>query len=66
MAFSHPVGDAGFTRLARELSAWYVLGVESEPADRDGKPHTLKVAVPGRKGLAIRARQQFLIPSAGG
>jgi VWFA-related protein len=54
-------GPAGFDRLRTQLSAWYVLGVETTEADRDGKPHSISVEVPGRTGLAVRARQQFQV-----
>src|SRR3972149_12283944 len=33
-----PQGPAAFTRLARELSTWYVMGVEPLPADRYAQP----------------------------
>jgi VWFA-related protein len=59
-------GPAAFTRLARELSTWYVIGVEPLPGDRDGKPHRLSVSVPQVQGVTVRARQTFTIPRAGG
>jgi VWFA-related protein len=52
-------GAAGFARLGQELSAWYVVGIEPDAADRDGKSHTLEVKVEGRPGVIVRARQQF-------
>ncbi len=53
--------DNAFARLALELSGYYLLSFEPESGDRDGKPHRIKVAVPGRPGLDIRARSQFSI-----
>jgi VWFA-related protein len=53
--------DNAFTRLALELSGYYLLGFEPESGDRDSKPHKIKVAVPGRPGVEIRARSQFSI-----
>ena len=53
--------DNAFARLALELSGYYLLSFEPESGDRDGKPHKIKVAVPGRSGVEIRARSQFSI-----
>jgi hypothetical protein len=55
-------GKAGFTRLERELAAWYVVGIEPADADRDGKSHDIRVTVPRRSGVTIRARQDFQLP----
>jgi len=57
-------GNAGFSRLERELSAWYVVGIEPTEADRDGKSHDIRVTVPRREGLTIRARQDFQLRRA--
>ncbi|HUR35956.1 MAG TPA: VWA domain-containing protein [Vicinamibacterales bacterium] len=46
-------------RVARELSGYYLLGVESEPADSDGRPHGLRVGV-SRAGATVRARRSFV------
>jgi VWFA-related protein len=48
-----------FERLEAELSGYYLLGVESDPKDRDGKPHPIRVDVP-RKGTTVRTRRQFV------
>ena len=53
--------DNAFARLALELSGYYLLSFEPESGDRDGKPHKIRVAVPGRSGVEIRARSQFSI-----
>jgi VWFA-related protein len=58
--------DNAFARLALELSGYYLLGFEPESGDRDGKPHKIKVGVPGRAGVDIRARSQFSIDSPAG
>lgn len=55
-------GDFAFDRVLRELSGYYVLGVEPADADRDGKPRTLRVKVSGR-GLTVRSRQWVLVPA---
>ena len=50
--------DFAFERLERELSGYYLLGVESGPTDRDGKRHSIKVSV-GRRGVTVRARREL-------
>ena len=47
-----------FDRIARETSAWYVLGFEADASDRDGKVHAVSVTTT-RPGVEIRARRQF-------
>jgi VWFA-related protein len=47
-------------RVARELSGYYLLGVESEPADSDGRSHQLRVDV-RRTGSTVRARRSFVV-----
>ena len=47
-----------FDRMEDELSAYYLLGVESLQSDKDGKRHPIKVSV-GRRGVTVRARQEF-------
>ncbi|MEO8484059.1 MAG: VWA domain-containing protein [Acidobacteriota bacterium] len=60
-----PVGDGSFAlaRVLRESSAYYLLGVEPEAADRDGRARTLSVKV-DRKNVSIRSRQWVVIPPA--
>ena len=55
-------GTAVFDRIASELSGYYLIGVEAEPRDREGKPRSVRVEV-GRKGATVRARRQ-IFPSA--
>ena len=58
-----PVGTANFAfdRILRETSAYYLLGVEPAPNDRDGRPRKLEVKVK-RRGVTIRSRQWVVIP----
>jgi len=58
----HVVGkvDSAFDRVATEMSGSYLLGIEVEPADRDGKSHDVQVKV-NRPGLEVRARRRYLI-----
>ena len=56
--------DNAFSRLALELSGYYLLSFEPEPGDRDGKPHKIKIEVPGRKNVEIRSRAQFTVETA--
>jgi VWFA-related protein len=51
--------QALFERLEAELSGYYLIGVESDPRDRDGKSHPIRVDVP-RKGAIVRTRRQML------
>jgi VWFA-related protein len=52
-------GAALFQQIEAELSGYYLLGVESDPRDRDGKPHPIRVDVP-RRGAIVRSRRQLL------
>ncbi len=49
-----------FDRVAREISASYLLAVEVEAADRDGRPHRVDVKVK-RANVDIRSRRQYVI-----
>jgi VWFA-related protein len=61
-----PVGAANFAfdRILRETSAYYLLGVEPAPNDRDGRPRKLDVKVK-RRGVSVRSRQWVVIPPKG-
>jgi VWFA-related protein len=48
-----------FQRIESELSGYYLLAVESDPKDRDGKSHPVNVNV-ARKGALVRSRRQLL------
>jgi VWFA-related protein len=61
-----PVGatDFAFDRILRETSAYYLVGVEPAPNDRDGRPRKLGVKV-RRRGVSVRSRQWVVIPPKG-
>ncbi|CAN5891475.1 hypothetical protein BH24ACI4_BH24ACI4_25970 [soil metagenome] len=53
------VGAEGiFARLSTELSGYYRLGVEKDPADADGKPRRVKIQV-SRNAVTVRSRELF-------
>jgi VWFA-related protein len=52
-------GVSIFERVSAELSGYYLLGVETDGHDRDGKPHPIRVDV-ARKGLTIRSHRTML------
>jgi VWFA-related protein len=56
-------GAANFSRIEAELTGYYLLGIESDVRDRDGKPHPVRVEVP-RRGAIVRARRQIVTISA--
>src|SRR3954463_2732924 len=64
-AVFHAVGTAEgvFERLLREMSAYYVLGVEQRPGDAEDKQHRIDVEV-ARRGVTIRSPQAFALSSA--
>jgi VWFA-related protein len=49
-------GDHAFERIEAELSGQYLLGVETSPLDKDGKPRNINVSV-NRRGVTIRSRR---------
>lgn len=51
-------------RLVREMSAYYLLGVEVDDVDRDGKAHLIQVKV-NAKDSAVRNRASVIIPKRG-
>lgn len=54
------LGDTAFTRIADEVSAYYLLGFEPRSQERDGKRHKIELATKRPKVL-IRARPGFII-----
>jgi VWFA-related protein len=52
--------DQYFDRVAAELSGSYLLGIEVESSDRNGRPHRVQVKV-NRKDVEVRARKQYVI-----
>ncbi len=57
-------GEAAYERISRELSGHYVLAVEPEGPDRDGREHDVRVTT-DRKPLVVRARGRLRIPPPG-
>ncbi len=53
-------GSNVFARIAREMTAYYLLSAEPDVKDRDGKSHKIKLAV-NRKDVSIRARSEFAL-----
>ena len=51
--------DAAFARIESELSGYYLLGIEFDPIDKDGKPHPVRVEV-NRSGTVARSRRQLI------
>ena len=51
-------------RMVREMSAYYLLGVEVDDVDRDGKAHLIQVKV-NAKDSAVRNRASVIIPKRG-
>ncbi len=57
--------EIGFRQLDRELSASYILAIEVEPGDRDGKDHRIDVDAANQPlGTRVRARTSFRIEPA--
>jgi VWFA-related protein len=57
--------DPFVNRVLRETSARYVLTVATEPVDRDGKEHIIRVTTKAR-GATIRHRKVLIVPARGG
>jgi VWFA-related protein len=56
-------GESIFSRMTRELSGEYLLGIETVESDRDGKSHRIKVSV--RRGrVDVRSRREFVADAA--
>ena len=56
-------GDRVFERLAGDMLAYYILGVEQVPGDRDGRAHRIDVEV-RRRNVTVRSRRAFVLSSA--
>ena len=54
-------GEVAFKRILDETSAYYVLGVQPAPADRDGKPRQLSVKVK-QPGVTVRGSRWVTVP----
>jgi len=53
-------GSTIFDRLASEMSAYYLLGVEQEAGDRDDRSHRIDVEV-RRQGIELRSHRAFVL-----
>lgn len=56
-------GENAFKRVNSEHSAYFLLGVETDPRDRDGSPHTIQVRVRTR-GATVRHRAVVTVPKS--
>ena len=56
-------GDAAFAKIARASSAFYLLGFDAEPSERNGKAHKVALTTT-RSGIELRARPSFEIPDS--
>ena len=54
-------GDATLVRIARETSAYYVLGFDVQPGERNNASRQMDVKV-AREGVAVRARSMVAFP----
>ena len=54
-------GEREVDRLLAETSTSYVLGVEPDERDRDGRPHRIEVKVK-QQGAKVRSRQLVVVP----
>lgn len=54
-------GAAVFDRISRELSGYYLLGIESTADDRGARARPLRVSVV-RPGVTVRSRAAFALP----
>ncbi len=55
--------DNVFERISREISAFYLLGIEPTPPDRDGRAHRIQVRV-RIPNTTVRSRNEFVVPTA--
>lgn len=56
-------GESIFERIGSDTLAYYMLGVEQAPGDRDGKQHRIDVAV-RRRNTTVKSRRAFVLSSA--
>jgi VWFA-related protein len=54
-------GDTAFSRVLRETSTFYLLGVQMQDSDRDGREHRIAVKV-NQRGARVQARQWVTVP----
>jgi VWFA-related protein len=53
--------DFAIDRMMRETSAYYLLGVEVQEADRTGRPQRIEVKV-NQRGASVRSRPSVVVP----
>ncbi len=58
-------GEYAFDRIFKEISAYYLLGVEPADADRDGRTHEIKVKTTERHAI-VRGRRWVTVPKRDG
>ena len=56
-------GESIFERIGSDTLAYYMLGVEQGPSDRDGKQHRIDVEV-RRRNVTVKSRRAFVLSSA--
>jgi VWFA-related protein len=55
-------GEFALARIASETAGYYLLGVDAEEADRNGKGHQVRVELSSaRRGLTLRSRREFRV-----
>jgi VWFA-related protein len=57
--------DTAINRMMREMSSYYLLGVEPQDSDRDGRVHRIQVKVDARNSH-VRSRASVSIPKRSG
>ena len=57
-------GEYAFDRVLREISAYYMLGVEPADEDRDGRAHEINVKT-NQKNLVMRGSRWVVVPKRG-
>jgi VWFA-related protein len=57
-------GDNAFARVLRETSGYYLLSVQPEDRDRDGRPRRIAVSV-SQRGTTVRHRAWVTVPAPG-
>ena len=55
-------GEGAFRRVAQELAGYYILGLDPEEGDRDGRSHEVRLKV-ARPNVTVRARGVLNIPT---
>lgn len=53
-------GSNVFARIAKEMTAYYLLSADADPKDRDGRSHRIRVRV-NRPNVSVRARSEFTL-----